>query len=203
MNIIENIINSLQFPFKNWVKMIILGIILVIPIVNFIGLGYYLRIIKTTLMGLDDLPDFEDIVKLFIDGVKLLIVSIIYTIIPLIFYIFSFVFPGRIFLIMAIISTLIISIFAYMGVVNMVYHDIGIIAAVRYHEILGKIRVIGWIKYMLWWIALILIIIFVGSTISIAGGILVYFILGFWILLVGYSYLLIFQARSIALTFAN
>lgn len=203
MNIIGNIRDSLQFPFKNWVKMIILGIILIIPIVNFIGLGYYLRIIKIALMGLDDLPNFEGIVKLFIDGLKLLIVSIIYTIIPLIFYIFSFAFPGRIFLVIAVISAIIISIFAYMGVVNMVYQDMGIGSAFRYHEILSRIRVIGWIKYMFWWILLMLITIFLGSIISIVGGILVYFILGFWILLVGYSYLLIFQARSIALTFAN
>ena len=74
MNIIENISDSLKYPIKNWVKMIILGIILIIPIVNFIGLGYYLRIIKSNLAGLDELPNFEYVGELFIDGIKLLIV---------------------------------------------------------------------------------------------------------------------------------
>jgi hypothetical protein len=68
MNIGENISDSLQYPIKDWVKIIILGIIMIIPIVNFIGLGYYLRIIKSTLAGLDELPDFEGVGELFIDG---------------------------------------------------------------------------------------------------------------------------------------
>ena len=94
MNINENIRDSLQYPIKDWIKMIILGIILIIPIVNFIGLGYFLRIIKSTLAGLDELPDFERIGELFIDGIKIIIVCIIYAIVPLIFYALSFAFSG-------------------------------------------------------------------------------------------------------------
>ena len=82
MNIKGNISDSLKYPIKNWIKIIILGIILIIPIVNLIGLGYYLRILKSTIMGLDELPDFKSVGELFIDGIKLLIVGIIYTIVP-------------------------------------------------------------------------------------------------------------------------
>ena len=203
MNFIGNISDSAQFPIKNWVKMIIFGIILIIPIVNFIGMGYYLRIIKSTLSGLDELPNFDGIVKLFIDGVKLLLVCIIYTIMPLIFYTLSFAFPGPEFLILAVISAIIISIFAYIGVANMAYHDSEIEAALRYREILGRITAIGWGKYMLWWIVMMLIITFAGSIIGIVGGILLYFVWGFLVFLLGYSYLLIFQARSVAFTFAH
>ena len=228
MNIAENITDSLQYPIKDWIKIIVLGIILVIPIVNFIGLGYYLRIIKSTLTGLDDLPYFDHAGELFIDGIKIFIISLIYSIIPLIFYglsvvlarseivssptttssIFSSYLPGFtgisvIFLIIAVISALIISIFAYIGIVNMVYQGSRIGVALRYREILNIIAVIGWGNYILWWIILTLIIIVAGVIVSIVGGILLCFIIGFLVLLLGYSYLIIFHARSIALIFAS
>jgi hypothetical protein len=201
MNINGNISDSLQYPIKNWIKTIILGIILIIPIVNFIGLGYYLRIIKSTLAGLDELPDFQNIGVLFIDGIKILIVSIIYAIIPLIFYALSFAFPGPIFFILAVISAIIISIFAFMGFANMAYYDSEISAALRYSEIMDRIAAIGWGNYMLWWIVLMLIISVAGSIVGLVGGILLFFVLGFLVFILGYGYLVIFQARSVALTF--
>ena len=203
MSINGNISNSLQYPIKNWVKLIILGIILIIPIVNLIGLGYYLRIIKSTLAGLDELPDFERVGELFINGIKILIVCIIYAIVPLIFYALSFAFPGSVFFIIAAIFVIIISIFAYMGIANMAYYDSEIGAAFRYREILDRIAAIGWGKYILWWIVLMLIIIVAGFIIGIVGGILLYFVLGLPVILLGYGYLVIFQARSVALTFES
>ncbi len=84
----------------------------------------------------------------------------------------------------------------------MVYHsEIG--AALRYSDIVNRIAAIGWGNYILWWIVMTLIIIVAGVILSIVGGILLYFILGFLVLLLGYSYLIIFQARTVALTFAS
>jgi hypothetical protein len=203
MNIKGNICDSLKYPIKNWIKMIILGIILIIPIVNLIGLGYYLKIIKSTITGIDELPDYESIGELFIDGIKTLIVCIIYSIVPIILYALSFVFPGPIFLIIAAVLTIIISIFAYMGIANMAYHDSEIGAALRYNEILDRITQIGWVNYIVWWIVLMLIITVAGLFIGVVGGILLYFVLGLLVLLVGYGYLVIFQARSIGLTFVS
>ena len=65
---------------SDWKKIIILGVILIIPIVDFIGLGYVLRIIKLTISGVDDLPEFDDLGDLFVDGLKVLVVSIVYLI---------------------------------------------------------------------------------------------------------------------------
>jgi Protein of unknown function (DUF4013) len=228
MSIKGNIRDSLQYPIGDWVKIIILGIILIIPIVNFIGLGYYLRIIRSTLTGSNELPDFEYVGELFLDGIKILIVSIIYGVIPLIFYSLSVVFArsatvasstttssvfssylpalsgiSAVFFIIAVIFTIIISIFAYMGIVNMVYNNNEIGAALRYSEILDRIETIGWGNYIIWWIALTLIITVAGFIIDIVGGILLFFVLGFLVFLLGYSYLIIFQARSVALIFAS
>jgi hypothetical protein len=203
MNINRNISDSITYPIKDWKKIIILGIILIIPIVNFIGFGYYLRIMKSTLAGSDELPEFESIGELFIDGTKILIVCIIYSIVPLIFYILSFAFPGPSFSIIASIFVIILSIFAYMGIANMANYNGEMRAALRYSEILDRIGAIGWGNYILWWIVLMFIIIFAGGIIGIVGGVLLYFVLGFLVFLVGYGYLVIFHARSIALTFAS
>ena len=46
MEIGEIISDSVKYPTSDWTKIIILAVILLIPIVNFIGLGYILRIIK-------------------------------------------------------------------------------------------------------------------------------------------------------------
>ncbi len=204
MNIKGNLTDSLHYPIKNWLKLIVVGIILLIPIVNLIGFGYYLRIIKSTLMGLDELPDLGGVRELFIDGIKILIVFIIYAILPLIFYELSFVLltgNSAILLLVSAISVLIISIFAYMGVANMVYNNSEIAAAFRYHEILGRIVQIGWGKYILWWIIVTFMVAVAGIIIAVVGGILLYFVLGFLVFLLGYSYLVMLQARSIGLMF--
>lgn len=225
MNIGENISDSLQYPIKDWVKIIILGIIMIIPIVNFIGLGYYLRIIKSTLAGLDEIPDFDDVGELFIDGIKYIIVGIIYAIVPLIFYALAFVFAGPttvtsytttgisympaftgisvVFFVIAAIIAIIISIFAYMGIANMAYYDVEVGAALRYREIMGRIAAIGWGNYIIWWIVLMLTLAVAGVIIAIVGGILLFILIGFLVFLFGYAYLLMFQARSVALTFAS
>lgn len=204
MNIIRNISDSLQYPVKNWLRLIVLGIILIIPVVNFIGLGYYLRIMRATWAGLDELPDFESAGELLIDGVKVLIVCIIYAVVPLIFYALSFVFAGSaVFLATALIFAMILSMFAYMGIANMAYYDSEMGAALRYHEILARIVAVGWGRYILWWILVTLIVTVAGFIIGVVGGILLFFVLGFLVLLLGYSYLTIFQARSIALTFTG
>ena len=204
MKIIRNISDSLQYPVKNWARLIVLGIILIIPVVNLIGLGYYLRIMRATWAGLDELPDFESAGELFIDGVKVLIVCIIYAVVPLIFYALSFIFAGSaVFLATALIFAIIISMFAYMGIANMACYDSEMGAALRYHEILARIAAVGWGRYILWWILMTLIVTVAGLIIGVVGGILLFFVLGFLVLLLGCSYLTIFQARSIALTFAG
>jgi len=202
MYIHRNIIDSLRYPLKNWVKLIILGVILMIPIVNLIGLGYYLKTLRSTFEGSNMLPGFENVGELFVNGIKLLIVCLIYAIIPFIFFAFTSIL-GSFFLVLTFISAMAISIFAFMGIGNMVYYNNEISAAFRYREILEIIRAIGVLKYIFWWIILFLIVTITGIVVGIIGGILLYYVLGFLFLSVGYGYLTLFQARSIALTFAS
>jgi hypothetical protein len=202
MYIHRNIMDSLRYPLKNWVKLIILGVILLIPIVNLIGLGYCLKAIRSTFEGSNLLPGFDNMVELFLNGIKLFIVGLIYAVVPLILFIVASIF-GSLFLWLAIISAMAISIVAFMGIANMVYYNNDIGAALRYQEIIGTISAMGWGKYIIWWIIFMFILTITGIVVSIIGGVLLYYVLGFIFLAVGYGYLTLFQARSIALTFAS
>ena len=82
----EIISNSLKYPTKGIGKVILLGIILAIPIVNFIGWGYLLRIMRATFTGFDELPDFDEVGELFVDGLKIFVILILAAIPLLIIY---------------------------------------------------------------------------------------------------------------------
>jgi len=56
----EIVSDAIKYPSQKWGKIIILGIILIIPIVNFIGLGYLFRVLKATFAGIDDVPEFDE-----------------------------------------------------------------------------------------------------------------------------------------------
>jgi hypothetical protein len=204
----KNITDSLRYPSQDWVKIIILAVISIIPIVNFMSGGYYLRIIKSTLAGLEEIPEFDDLVELFIDGIKLLIVGIIYFIIPFIFIVIGVAlsagglfFGTLIFVIVGLVSFFLISIIGLTGVVNMAYYDSDIGAALRFHEIIERIKTIGWGNYISYIIVLWVILIVLGAILSLISGIL--FFIGFILAAIGTAYLIMFQARSVALIFAE
>lgn len=63
---------------EGWIlKLIIGGILLCIPIVNFIVFGYFVKYLKNVVNGNDALPDFSDIGKLFVSGLKLVVGGIL------------------------------------------------------------------------------------------------------------------------------
>lgn len=106
MNMSGIIKDAVKYPFSDWKKILIFGIIILISsipeIVNrhalistsevtliwFLGIisflsyffirGYTFRIIKSSLKGNIELPQFNNWSEMFIDGIKLFIVTIIY-----------------------------------------------------------------------------------------------------------------------------
>ncbi len=219
MDIGENITDSIKYPIQDLFKILILTVISIIPIVNFICGGYFIRIIKSTLADVDEVPEFDDLLELFIDGIKMIIIYLIYMIVPLILFIAGFVFllpaadasyysevsmfTGVSFVLffIAAVLMLLISIIACMGIANMAYFDSEIGAAFRFGEIMDRISAIGWGSYILWFIALILVSGVISFVANAIGGILTFLLVGFLIIYVGLAYLVMFQARSVALTF--
>ena len=218
MEIGEIISDAIKFPSQKWSKVVILGIILIIPIVNFIGAGYLFRILKATLAGIDELPDFDEVGELFIDGLKILVVGIVYAIPVVIigaivsiilglgaqattvssFDMFAIVAGSLVYVIIAIIIGLIESI----AIANMALYEGDLGAAFKFSEIMERISLIGWGKYIVWYIIMVLL----GAVVyAVAAGItIVTFGIGIIVaILVIYPYFSIFGARSLALLFAS
>ena len=220
MEIGEIISNSIRYPTSNWGKVLILGVImiasfLIVPV--FLLIGYIFRIIKATIAGLDELPEFDEIGEMFVDGLKVFVVGIVYSI-PVIIIslilsaitgssasaslslnpamIWGFVLVYIVYIIVAVIVGLI----EVIAIANMAYYDGDLGAAFSFSEILDRIARIGWGKYIVTYIV-IAIVSFIGFLI----GILTLFILvGFILLpLVIAPFIYMFGARAIALLFTE
>jgi hypothetical protein len=225
MEIGEIISDSVKYPSSDWTKIIILAVILLIPIVNFIGLGYVFRIIKATLAGLDDLPDFDEVGDMFIDGLKILVVGIVYAIpvwiiAAIIGVILSLIFPGSTTTYytgadataiiggmiasyaVLIVVALIVGLVEIIAIANMAYYDGELGAAFRFSDILNYIATIGWGKYIIVYIVIALI----SAVIAILAGFigLVLLFVGIFITMpLAMSYIYMFGSRAIAMLFAS
>lgn len=221
MNIGDIISDSISYPSHNWGKVLILGVILIfsfliIPI--FLLYGYVFRIIKATLAGVDELPDFDEIGEMFVDGLKIFVVAIVYAIpVWIISWIFGSIMGTGMYTttavsldptmfwallignLVTIIIAVIIGLIEIVAIVNMAYYDGELGAAFRFSEILDRIANVGWGKYIATYI-IVALIAFVGFLI----GILTFFILIGIILLplVIAPYIIMFSSRAIAQLFA-
>ena len=115
MNISEIIKDSFRYPFSDWKKFLILGLIIIIYristnimnnsfnlhngftyqflfialLINFFILGYFFKIIQYSLKNTKELPQFRNWVNLFKNGFKLTFIGLIYSIpatLPLILF---------------------------------------------------------------------------------------------------------------------
>lgn len=71
-----------MFKDESWImKIVIGGILLIIPIVNFMVLGYMLEALKKTADGMDlPLPEWDDFGGKFMKGLMLFVIGLVYTI---------------------------------------------------------------------------------------------------------------------------
>jgi hypothetical protein len=71
-----------MFEDENWImKIVIGGILLFIPIVNFMVMGYMLEALKRTADGIDiPMPQWEDFGGKFVKGLVLFVIGLVYTI---------------------------------------------------------------------------------------------------------------------------
>ncbi|MCQ2971569.1 MAG: DUF4013 domain-containing protein, partial [archaeon] len=77
--------DAFEYSAKDWKTLLILGVIclfsfLLIPV--FLLAGYNYRVVGTAVRGIingkDPLPEFDDLIGMFIDGIKVVIVQIVY-----------------------------------------------------------------------------------------------------------------------------
>ncbi|MBM4240871.1 MAG: DUF4013 domain-containing protein [Euryarchaeota archaeon] len=226
MDIGEIATDALRYPFSDFKKVIILGILFIISfliIPAFLVLGYVFKALKACIVGVSELPDLDDWGGMFVDGLKVFVVQLVYFIIP-----FLIIFVGILASIASIMSIqsegtfisptaaigtitgvaiigvflmiVIIPIFA-MAVANMAYYNGELGAAFRFSEIIDKIGKIGWVDLIIWYVVLWIIFFIIGIVSSILGLIPV---IG-WIILIllVYPYLYLFLARYTALLYIS
>jgi hypothetical protein len=225
MDIGEIISDSLSYPSQNWKNVLILGILFLISfliIPAFLVMGYFFRVLKGSIAGFDELPDFDEWGEMLIDGLKIFVVQFVYFLIPAIIILIgvwasiasisvtdagNLANPGLVFglmgvtAIIGIILAIILGLIASIAIANMALNNGEIGAAFRFSEILEKIAMIGWGKYIVWYIVMIII----GLIGGVIAGILniIPFIGTIIALLVVYPYLYMFSARSLALLFGS
>ena len=182
--------DSLEYSAKDWKTLLILGVMclfsfLFIPI--FLVVGYNYRVINTAVHGIingkDPLPEFNDLIEMFIDGVKVVIVQIGYLIIPIIiFLIFAFIASSinsvlsAVIMIIGTLTTLIIGVITclmtQMGICHMSYNDGSLSKAFAIKEIKEVIDEIGWFKCILTYLGLIIITIVISSVVTFILGLI-------------------------------
>lgn len=198
MNILGIMEDSVRYPLSDWKKVLILGIIILftsisgitiisallgttdVTITRFLDIlyllvyGYLFRVVKSSISGEIDLPEFGDWFNMFIDGLKVLMVGVVYSI-PAILIIMVFAavpFASTLGIIGSNVSTVINTLLYTAGiwsvipilymvliipvlliaVMNMAFNDDKFSAAFRFNKIINIILTIGW-KHLVGWYA--------------------------------------------------
>ncbi len=87
-----DIVEEIKFPSKDseWIpKVLIGGVIAIIPIVNLIASGYFLKVMKGSMDGKPGMPKWDDWGNLFMNGLMAAIIGLIYMIIPILILLVS------------------------------------------------------------------------------------------------------------------
>ena len=176
--------------------------------------GYALRVTRKTVHGDSEMPEFNEWISMFVDGLKVIAVTIIYYLVPAIIVIFG---AGQYYLVadvygisdislinwpLLIIGVLLFIPFLmlYMvAIANMASHN-RFTAAFSMGEIGQRIRTIGYGRFILWWLATMIVsAIFAsaGQFIEMTSSIVGFFVVPILIK----SFITLFQSRSIGLIY--
>ncbi len=176
--------DSLEYSAKDWKKLVILGVIclfsfLLLP--AFLITGYNYRVINTAVHGIingrDPLPEFDDIIDMFIDGVKVVIVQIAYLLVPIIIFLIfaaiasavSGVAASAIMVVGCIITfvgIIVACLMSQMALCHMVYNEGAFSKAFAIKEIKEVIDEIGWFSCIATYIGLIIITIVIAVVVT-------------------------------------
>ena len=79
----------IKFPMKDkdWImKVIIGGILSIIPIINFIASGYEFKVMKNAINKTPGMPEWKGFGDLFVKGLVIFVIALLYLIVPLIIF---------------------------------------------------------------------------------------------------------------------
>jgi hypothetical protein len=169
---------------------VILGVIcffsfLLLP--AFLITGYNYRVINTAVHGVingrDPLPDFEDLISMFVDGVKFVIVQILYLLVPAIIFLIFALVAGQtngvaasaimiIGCIITFVAFVVSEMMAQMGICHMAYNDGAFSKAFEIAEIKGVIDEITWSRCIATYLGLIIITVVIAFVVTALIGLI-------------------------------
>ena len=186
MNLTENLSNSFEFAKKllsDGGRLIILIVLDIIPIVNWIVIGYAARVLRES-PGTETPPKLEKYGEMFVDGAKVTFAALIYLLVPTIliatgasslfagmlslqsgFAVPSVMLGGTavVLLLVGILLGIILLFLLAAAMAHMLKtRKFG--KAFAFGEILRIIRGIGWGKYIVWIIVLVIISVIIGGA---------------------------------------
>jgi len=191
MSLSDDLTEASQYTggiFKRIGDLLILFIISLIPIVDFIAIGYYARVLRDSPSSKTP-PKLEGYMDMFIEGLKIFVVAIIWAIIigiiavliaipfialaslgglftnPASFITSAWIFVLAPFMVIFGIIAFLLGIIACMGIVNMVKKN-SFGKAFAFREIFNMIDKIGWLRY----IAFFVIFFIAGAVVSAISG---------------------------------
>ena len=204
-----DIVEEIKFPStdKDWIKKVLIGGILnVIPLLNLLSSGYNLKVMKNGIESKSGMPEWEDLGNLFVKGLIAFIISLVYLLIPIIvllisvggivFSVLSAAFTGDMSMAFGaiggavggiLIGLLLMLIFGFLipMALSMYIKEDNISAAFRFAEVLSRIKkVFG--DYLTVFIVLIVLWFILGlfSMVPLLGFLIMIFG-GFYIAAVG------------------
>lgn len=176
--------DSLEYSAKDWKTLVILGVIclfsvFLLPV--FLITGYNYRVINTAVHGVingrDPLPDFDNIIDMFVDGIKVVVIQIAYLIVPaIIFFIFAAISSNingaasSALMIIGCIITFAVGVAAclmeQMAICHMAYNDGSFSKAFALKEIKEAIDDIGWFNCIATYLGLIIITVVIAFVVT-------------------------------------
>jgi len=190
VNLSDNLRDSFEYAkklFSDAGRLIILIVLSLIPIVDWIVIGYQARVLRES-PGAGTPPKLEKYGELIVDGAKVFFATLIYMLIPLILIIVGGVSSfaglmsttgpvlaaglmlggaGALILLVGIILMVLLLIILAVGVAHMIKTGkFG--KAFAFGEILKIIRGIGWVKYLGW----IVVVVIIAAAVSAVSGLI-------------------------------
>ena len=182
--------DALEYSAKDWKTLVLLGVIclfsfLLLPV--FLLVGYNYRVINNAVHGIingrDPLPEFDDLIGMFVDGVKVVIVQIVYLLVPLIVFILFIAVAGQVgstasaaVMIIGCLITFVLLIVAelmiQMGICHMAYNEGAFSKAFAISEIKEVIDEIGWFECIITYLGLIIITLVISFVVTALIGLI-------------------------------
>jgi hypothetical protein len=226
MKLTEIISDSFKYPGSNpehlntnRKRWLIFGLLMFTTLVVIPGIfvaGYALRVTRKTIQGDSKMPEYDEWAGMVLDGLKVIVTTIVYYFIPTIlvilgagqFYLMAYVYGvlnltliNWLPLIIGVLLFIPVIMFYMMALSNMAYHNrLG--AAFNMGEIIQRIETIGYGRFILWWVATMIVsAIFAsaGSLIEMGSSIVGFFVVPILI----NSFITLFQARSMGLIYSE